>query len=89
MLTTYNHIITDLGDLDRLHLLLMCSFFTAPKHYPSNSHNRYITNTILVLVAIITQVIRFLLGMRSQLTTFRSSGGVGSVGSVGGVGDWR
>ena len=38
-------------------------------------------------VAIITQAIRFSLGMRSQLTTFRSSGGVGM--GTGGLGDWE
>ena len=75
MPTTYIHIITDLGDIDRLHFAtqgFICSVLQ--NYYPSNSHNRYITNTIIVLVAIITQAIGFLLGMRSQLTAFRSSG---------------
>ncbi len=88
MPTTYIHIITDLGDIDRLHFATQGFIFTAPQYYPSNSHNRYITNTIIVLVAIITQAIGFLLGMRSQLTVFRSSGGVWDW-EIGGLGDWR
>jgi hypothetical protein len=42
-----------------------------------------------VLVAIITQAMIFLLGMRSQLGAFRSSGGVGRWGDweMGRLGD--